>query len=157
MEGASFLRAKVVCHPAYNEKCPWPLNPPPDLSNERIESKEKPSTLPKWWNKMYSRQAKGIPSATWSNLMKPVDWKEVLQTIKSSDSEKAAGLDGVNSDLVKILTEDSTDKPTPLLQSLVAIINISFQSGSSMVSWRKAIISMISKKKDDGSFTDQIR
>ena len=84
---------------------PWPSDPPPDLSKERMESKQKPSTLPKWWNKMYSRQAKGISSATWSNLMKPVDWKEVLQTIKSSGSEKAAGLDGVSSDLVKILTE----------------------------------------------------
>lgn len=88
--------------------------------------------------------------------MKPVDWKEVLQTIKSSGSEKAAGLDGVSSDLVKILTGDSTEKPTPLLQSLVEVINISFRNGSSMVSWRKAIISMIPEKKDDGSFTDQI-
>ena len=39
---------------------------------------------------------------------------------------------------------------------LLSLINISFKEGQTLESWRKAIISMIPKKKDDGSFTSMV-
>src|SRR5690242_3804140 len=52
--------------------------------------------------KMYNRQAKGIEEGTWQGLMSPVDRKELLDTIVRLDKNKAAGHDGVSSDLLKL-------------------------------------------------------
>ena len=51
---------------------------------------------------MYNRQAKGIKEETWAGLMDPTDWKEIRDVITSN---KSAGLDGVNCDLVEIHSE----------------------------------------------------
>ena len=56
---------------------------------------------------MYHRGAKKIDSKVWESLMGPVEWKEVLDTINESKPQKAAGYDGVSSDLILLLTEDS--------------------------------------------------
>jgi len=105
---------------------------------------------------MYSRHAKGIPLVTWSGLMEPTDWKEVRGVIASNGPNKSAGYDGVNCDLVELHSEDSIDEPSPFLEILTYLINISFRNGQTIKSWRKAIISMIPKRKDDGSFTSKI-
>src|SRR5690349_19090489 len=115
-----------------------------------------PRCLPKWWKKMYSRSAKGILANVWSKLMAPTDWKEVLSTIRQADTEKAAGTDGITSDLLHMITEDVTNQPTAFLNILTEIINVAFDSGQSLPSWRKAIISMIPKKNEDGSYTKSI-
>src|SRR5690348_15011980 len=39
---------------------------------------------------------------------------------------------------------------------LTKLINIAFTSGQTLKSWRKAIVSMIQKKKEDGTFTSLI-
>jgi len=154
-EGASFLRNKVP-RPVEDEKAQWKPVPPPDISKPRGTPQQKPTSLPKWWRKMYSRNAKDIPTNVWCDLMNPVDWREVLKTISDSGFDKAAGCDGVSSDLVRLLTEDSNDTPTPLLSLLVSFINTAFEGGETLISWRKAIISMIPKRRDDGSFTDRV-
>jgi len=84
---------------------------------------------------MYNRNAKGIDAEIWSDLMKPCSWKEVLKI----------------ADLVRLLVEDSLIEPTPLLKVLVVLINEALESGNTPISWRKAIISMIPKRKEDGS------
>jgi hypothetical protein len=88
--------------------------------------------------------------------MKPVLSSEVLSTIREFDTEKAAGTDGVSSDLIKLLTEDADRDPSELLEILTILINVAFESGQSLESWRKAIVSMIPKRKDDGSFTSLV-
>jgi hypothetical protein len=88
--------------------------------------------------------------------MKPVGWREVLLTVQQSGSQKAAGWDGVNADLMHLLTEDSAQEPTPMLSVLVSLINVAFSSGATLQSWRKAIVSMIPKRKEDGSFSELI-
>ena len=119
-------------------KADWKPEDPPDLNKPRKSPKMRPVSLPKWWNQMYNRNAKSIPSNTWDKLMTPVEWREVLSTIHQTGVEKAAGWDGVNSDLVRLLTEDSNE-PTPLLALLTNFINISFEAGQTPKSWRKAI------------------
>ena len=46
---------------------------------------------------------------------------------------------------------------TPCLRVLTNIINRAFQQGETVKSWRKAIISMIPKRRDDGSCTSLIK
>src|SRR6185436_4932636 len=107
---------------------------------------------------MYSRQAKNIDSDVWKELMRPVSWQEALDVILSNETNRAAGIDGVNCDLVRLLVEDSLieKEPTPLLKIIVLLINESLESGRTPESWRKAIISMIPKRKEDGSYTSAI-
>jgi len=97
---------------------------------------------------MYNRQAKNIPSQTWSELMTASDWKEVLSVIMSNGINKSAGWDGVTCDLVRMHSEDSINNPSPFLEILTLLINIALQQGKTLKSWRKAIISMIPKRKD---------
>lgn len=44
--------------------------------------------------------------------MASASWQEVLRIILGNEREKAAGIDGVNGDLVRLLVEDSRDEPT---------------------------------------------
>ena len=92
---------------------------------------------------MYNRGAKGISLDTWSGLMDPTDWKEIRRIIVSNGSQKSAGYDGVNCDLVELHSEDSLKCPTPFLEILTYLINTALRIGKSLRSWRKAIISMI--------------
>ena len=61
--------------------------------------------------------------------MKPADWREVLGIIQSNSQNKAAGLDGVNTDLVFLHAEDSKEGPSPFLEILTHLINVSLASG----------------------------
>ena len=105
---------------------------------------------------MYSRDAKGIDQDTWRDLMKPCTSSELLQTILEGGKEKAAGYDGVDADLVRLLTMDSKEQLAPLLRMLLLLINVAFESGKTLESWRKAVVSMIPKRKEDGSLTTLI-
>ena len=88
--------------------------------------------------------------------MRETTWQEVLNIITKSETNKAAGIDGVNCDLVRLLVEDSSQEPTPLLKIIVTLINASLANGSTPISWRRAIISMVPKRKEDGSFTSLV-
>jgi len=88
--------------------------------------------------------------------MDRTDWKEVRDVIASNGSNKSAGWDGVNCDLVELHSESSDGEPSPLLEILTHLINISLGHGKTLKSWRKAIISMIPKRKDDGALTTLI-
>jgi len=55
-----------------------------------------------------------------------------------------------------MLTEDLTDTSSALVSILTTLINIALQNGQSLISWRKAIISMIPKRNEDGSFTEVV-
>jgi hypothetical protein len=156
-EGAHILKNKLPCPPSFDEKECIASEPPPNPScRANAPPKQKPHMLPRWWKSMYERNAKGIDGDMWTTLMKPTNWNEVREVISESEKEKAAGYDGVCIDLIKLLTEDSTNEPSPLLSLLTSLINIAFEYGETLTSWRKAIISMIPKKKDDGSYTKMV-
>jgi hypothetical protein len=87
--------------------------------------------------------------------MKPCTSSELLQTILEGGKEKAAGYDGVDADLVRLLTMDSKEQ-APLLRMLLLLINVAFESAKTLESWRKAVVSMIPKRKEDGSLTTLI-
>ena len=151
------MKNKLECPPEFKEEEEIQPEPPPDLLKARsMSAKPKGHMLPRWWKPMYDRNAKKINADIWKSLMKPACWTEVRNTICESDSGKAAGYDGVASDLVRLLAVDSKDEPPPSLTLLTSLINISFKEGQTLESWRKAIISMIPKKKDDGSFTSMV-
>src|ERR1700722_5177393 len=71
--------------------------------------------------------------------------------------EKAAGWDGMNCDVVRLMVENSEEGPSPFLLLLTELINVSLTSGQTPLSWRKAIISMIPKKKEDGSVSKEVK
>ena len=95
-EGTSVLKNKRPSPPPFEGKAQKPL-PPPDYNKRRSEEEQiRPHMLPKWWSRMYDRQAKGIRIETWDPLMQPADWKEVLKTIMENGKDKAAGWDGMS-------------------------------------------------------------
>jgi hypothetical protein len=154
-EGAVFLKNKIECPSSCKEDEKAP-EPPPSLRLRKENSGKPRTTLPKWWGEMYSRDAKGIDQDTWRDLMKPCTSSELLQTILEGGKEKAAGYDGVDADLVRLLTMDSKEQLAPLLRMLLLLINVAFESGKTLESWRKAVVSMIPKRKEDGSLTTLI-
>jgi len=146
-EGAALLRNKINLPPPFDEKQAQPSTPTPNPRQRADSTPVKPNQRPRWWNQMYNRGAKGISLDTWSGLMDPTDWKEVRRIIGSNGSRKSAGYDGVNCDLVELHSEDSLKCPTPFLEILTYLINTALRIGKSLRSWRKAIISMIPKRK----------
>jgi len=57
--------------------------------------------------------------------MRPVSWQDALDVILSNETNRAAGIDGVNCDLVRLLVEDSLieKEPTTLLKIIVLLVN----------------------------------
>ena len=80
-----------------------------------------------------------------------------MTTIREGGKDKAAGWDGLNCDIVRLLTEDSSETPTPFLSMLTEFINVALATGQTPYSWRKAIITMIPKKKEDGSVSKEVQ
>ena len=77
-EGASLLRNKIDLPPPFDEKVEQPkLEPPNPLARSCTKPPPKPFQRPRWWDKMYNRQAKKISSHTWTGLMAQSDWKEI--------------------------------------------------------------------------------
>ena len=157
-EGACFLRNMQHIRPPFDEAKEEKCSAVPDISDSRVETNPhpKPNHRPRWWNKMYHRGAKGVNEKVWNGLMKEANWRDVLQVILSNGHGKSSGYDGVTCDLVCLLSEDSSDKPTPFLEILTFLINTSIRLGITLPSWRKAIISMIPKRKEDGSLTNLV-
>ena len=92
----------------------------------------------------------GLDSSTWDGLMRDTTVEELETMIKSAEGQKAPGYDGVTIDLIKLLIEE----PGPLRELLTTLINVAFRTGASLPSWRKAVITMIPNKKEDGKWTD---
>jgi len=133
---------------------------PPTLEKEREihgkteEQKSKPRNLrPRWWSQMYDRKTKNISDETWMNLMKEPSASELLKTIKQIPRDKAAGYDGVEINLIKLLTEDGE---SPLV-TILLLFKIAFTVGRTLPSWRKSVITMIPKRREDGSWTDKVK
>jgi exonuclease III len=154
-EGASLLqnRKELPPHPAPHD---FTLDAP-DLKTRKPFKKEEKKLhtgKPAWWDKMYCRHAKGIQSETWAGLMERVSSQELRETIQDMDKHKAPGYDGVNSDLVKLLTLSSENEA--ILGSLLDLVNEALGKGLTLESWRKSMISMVPKKKEDGSYTSTV-
>jgi len=160
-DGTLFLRKKLEA-PGPEEEAKRTFAEPPDLkkrspTHEAKEAKESPrnsNSRPNWWNKMYSRSAKNIPSHTWSDLMMEPSIGEILTTIKKIPADKAAGYDGVEINLIKLLTEE---EDSPLTIILSRLFKVAFTEGATLPSWRRSVITMIPKRKEDGSWTDKVK
>ena len=133
-----------------------PRNPePPEITKRPFASEEQKiqDRKPAWWDKMYDRKAKGIEAQMWSSLMKEISASELREMISKSESDKAPGYDGTSIGLIKLLT---LSEETAILETLTELINAAIRKGESWRSWRKSIISMIPKKKSDGSLTTKV-
>ena len=65
-EGAAILKAGIDSPLPFHPDHQHPTEPPPDLTKPRQEKiRPQPEYLPKWWNNMYDRKAKGITEETW--------------------------------------------------------------------------------------------
>lgn len=157
-EGTLSLKTAYPAPPPFDAK--EHSHPPPQVPREEKResfTQSKPSSRPSWWDKMYDRKAKNIEPETWQGLMDPVSPAELLDTIKKCGKGKAAGYDGVSIDLISILTEDGPPEKNICLTILAWLVSQAFANGKSLKSWRKAVISMVPKRKEDGSFTNLIR
>ena len=94
---------------------------------------------------MYNRKAKNIPDHTWTNLMKEPSTSEILETIKKIPNDKAAGYDGVEINLIKLLVakEDSALRTT-----LLHLFKVAFTEGATLPSW-KIGDPVIPKRRED--------
>jgi hypothetical protein len=57
---------------------------------------------PEWWDKTYSRSAKGIDAAVFGNLMDPVPWQELYHNLMHTP-ESAPGYDGLDNRALRAL------------------------------------------------------
>src|SRR6185503_8968571 len=64
-EGSAFLRNKLPLPDPFEEKEEIYPEPVPLLQERKHTKCPLNRKLPRWWTKMYNRQAKGIPEATW--------------------------------------------------------------------------------------------
>src|SRR6202044_704095 len=103
-----------------------------------------PTSLYYYYYYSYNRKAKNIPSHTWQDLTKGPSPSEVLE-IKKIPHDKAAGYDGVEINLIKLLVEGDE---TPLTTILVSLFKTAFTVGATLPSWRKSVITMIPKRKE---------
>ena len=128
---------------------------PPEVENRPFvpEKNQVRHQKPKWWDAMYDRKAKGISAETWSGLMKDISTDELRETIAQLESDKAPGYDGVSIDLIKLLTQSEEGAS---LETLTELMNVALRKGESWHSWRKSIISLVPKKKPDGSYTSKV-
>ena len=79
---------------------------------------------------------------------------EILTTIKKIRADKAAGYDGMEINLTKLLTEEDDSLLTIILSRL---FHVAFIEGATLPSWRRSVITMIPKRKEDGSWTDKVK
>ena len=155
-EGTLFLRKKLAA-PGPEEEKKRTYDEPPDLKKRVTEegtASPSRSGRPKWWNGMYNRSAKNLPSHIWSDLMTDPSAAEILTTINKIPNDKAAGYDGTNINLIKLLAEK---EDSPLTKMLTCLFKVAFREGATLPSWRKAVITMIPKRKEDGSWTEKVR
>ena len=69
-----------------------PLSTPDPNTRSKLPPPTKPNQRPRWWDKMYNRQAKGIKQETWASLMGPTGWKEVWDVIASNGTNRQDGM-----------------------------------------------------------------
>jgi hypothetical protein len=115
-EGTLFLRKKLEAPgPEVKQEKKYPEPPDLKLRKEHDETKEERAKLenssPKWWNLMYNRKSRNISDNTWANLMKEPSTSEILETIKKIPNDKAAGYDGVEINLIKLLVAKKKTAP----------------------------------------------
>ena len=65
-------------------------------------------------------------------------------TVTKIPTDKAAGYDGVDINLIKMLTEQ---EDSPLTNILTHLFKVAFTQGATLPSWRKSVITMIPNKK----------
>ena len=128
---------------------------PPDIRDRpfTVEEQKVHSLKPTWWDAMYNRKAKGITADVWNGLMRDITISEIRDTIAKMDGNKAPGYDGTSIDLIKMLT---LSEERAILETLTDLVNAAIRKGESWRSWRKSIISMIPKRKPDGSYTSKV-
>ena len=69
-------------------------------------------------------------------------------------NDKAAGYDGVEINLIKLLVAKEDSALTMILHHL---LRVAFTEGATLPSWRKSVITMIPKRREDGSWTDKVK
>ena len=153
-EGAAILKAGIDSPLPFHPDHQHPTEPPPDLtSRDKKRYDLNPNVFPNGGTTCTTEKLKALRRKPG----KPNGPNLLARSPRQTEPDKAAGYDGVTSGLLQMLTEDSTLQPSSLLNILTAIINTALNSGQSLRSWRKAIISMIPKKNEDGSPTKFVR
>jgi hypothetical protein len=104
MSTKAHLRSRIASGtPTTPNKEPIDTAQPPTSTDTRDTG-----SRPWWWDKLYSRDAKGIPSTTFAGLMDLADTTEVRQSITAAEGGKSPGHDGCSIiDLFKIIIDEN--------------------------------------------------
>jgi ribonuclease HI len=147
------MEVRVDLYPAYEEKVAAE-----QISNSTDVRERK--CLPFWWDAMYARSAKGIPASAFAHILDRATPREVLHVIRKAEGGKAAGPDGNDIDLWKLITDPRNlgmgeDYTTPCLEVLTKIMNHCFDLAYIPPVLKEGWISLVPKLQKDGSFSGE--
>ena len=127
-EGTFFLKKKLEAPGPEEEKREY--EKPPNLEEKRDKKENEnqndgsKTPIPQWWKRIYNRNAKNIPDQTWRDLLKNPSRLEIRETINKIPKDKAAGYDGVDINLIKLLTQEEN---SPLMEILLYLFTNKMQ------------------------------
>ena len=111
---------------------------------------------PEWWDRTYCRSAKDIPDGVFGRVMDATTCAEVLELgVRSSDGGKAAGHDGCDIDLWKLIAFVDGGGPSPGLAILTRIVNDCLSLNHIPPSLKHGWITMVPKPRADGTSTTE--
>ena len=126
-----------------------PDNPTPASADARARG-----CRPEWWDRMYSRDAKGINSAVFAGIMQEATCAEVRACgVEVANGGKAPGHDGCDIDLWKLLTTPGAGSGDACLRVLTRITNDCLALAHIPKTLKHGWITMVPKVKADGSFS----
>jgi exonuclease III len=114
---------------------------------------------PEWWSRVYNREAKGIPSALFGDILDSASEDELKHTISQAAGGKSPGHDGCDIDLLKLISDRSQvtlplgQRHTTCLTVMCRLINLSFSLREIPPTLKHGWITMVPKVKADGSFS----
>jgi ribonuclease HI len=113
---------------------------------------------PTWWDQMYDRSARGVPTEIFEHLMDSVSAEEVRLCIAECSEGKSPGIDGCGIDLLKLLvgTSDTQGQPTASLTAFTTIINHCLALSFVPPLLKHGIITLVPKVKEDGSASKEV-
>ena len=126
---------------------------------------EERTGVPDWWNKMYERNAAGLPLNTWDTLMIPTTVHELLEVLGNAKNGVSPGHDGVAQDFIKLVTgaKPCIQSMAPEMQHttfahvLVELVNAMLRCQHCPDTLKLGVVALLPKPGKDSSVVSNCR
>lgn len=113
---------------------------------------------PAWWDRVYSRDAKGVAPTVWDGLMAEATPAEISSVVRRAEGGKSPGHDGCDIDFWKLVTDPelvdgANGDTTACLLVLLHFVNECIALGEIPPTLKAGWITLVPKVKEDGSFS----